>query len=395
MPSNSLNSADAPEWSREADYSPTVAAALRGAYRSLRLTSGRLDAQAWAHQHLSACLRLPMSLRQRMRAHYVLGMSFAAVGDVSKALGCLDEVLELATRLRDFYAYAECAYLCGSVLRATSHGMAAASYLTRALEALRGVNADTGMSLDPALEVDILLSLSGQEFLLAQFQSAAYYLTEARQHLHATRDQFRQSATIEWIVALLDRWRGSPASALPHALAAADMLAKVDSPASYGRIQTIVADVILDLAETMPDASYAKTNYLLLAEPHVEQALALARVHDARDEGGEALARLAYVRYSRLNGTSNDRPQAIAEIVQLAERTHDMPLLGQAMTCMGNELASRGEEERAMHCYRAALDVLAEHEVPVLGIWPRRALLIASEMEGEQIKSVGLSDVAE
>ena len=395
MPSNSLNSADTPEWSREADYSPTVAAALRDAYRSLHLTSGRLDAQAWAHQRLSACLHLPMSLRQRMRARYVLGMNFAAVGDVSKALGCLDEVLELTTRLRDFHAYAECAYLCGSMLRATSHGTAAASYLTGALEALRSVSADTDMSLDPALEVDILLCLSGQEFLLAQFQTAAHYLAEAKQHLHAIRAQLRQGASIEWIVALLDRWRGSPATALQHALTAADILTKMNNPASYGRIQTIVADIALDLAETMPGESQGKTDYLLLAEPHVMHALALARVNDARDEGGEALARLAYVRYSRLNGTSDDRPQAIAEIIQLAERTHDMPLLGQAMTSMGHELASRGEEEQAIHCYQAALDVLAGHEVPVLGIWARRALLIASEMEGEQIRSIGLSDVVE
>src|SRR5690348_1314393 len=270
MRSNSLFVADAPEWSAEPGYSSTVAEALRHAYHTLHLTSGRLDGQAQAHERLAACLHLPMSSRQRMRAQYVLGMSFAALGDVSKALGCLDEVLELALGLRAFEAYAVCAYLCGAILGAVSQCQAATRYLALALETLREAGANSDESPNPALEVDILLSLSGQHFLLASFQTTERYLIEAKERLQPTGDSRKQAALLEWITALLLRWRGDSAAGLHHALAAADVLAELNTTPSYGRIQTVVAEIALDLAETTPaeGSHQSKTAYLMLARPY-------------------------------------------------------------------------------------------------------------------------------
>jgi tetratricopeptide (TPR) repeat protein len=382
MRSNSLFIADAPEWSAEPGYSPTVAEALRDAYRTLRLTSGRLDSQAQAHERLAACLHLPMSSRQRMRAQYVLGMSFAAVGDMSKALGCLDEALELALGLRAFEAYAVCAYLCGAILGASSQRQAATRYLALALEALREAGAGTEQSPDPPLEVDILLGLSSQHFLLARFQTAERYLIEAKERLHPTEDSRRQAAMLEWITALLLQWRGNAATGLHHALAAADTLAGSNNAPSYGRIQTVVAEIALDLAEMAPaeGSLQGKTAYLVLAHPYIDRALALARKTGAQDEPGEGLALLAHVRYARLSGADNDGLGEIETVLRTAKWLNDIPLQGQAMTSMGHELAARGDEEQAANCYRAAVDTLTLSEVPALGIRARRGLLLASEM---------------
>lgn len=385
MRSNSLFVADAPEWSAEPGYSPTVAEALRDAYHTLHLTSGRLDGQAQAHERLAACLHLPMSSRQRMRAQYVLGMSFAALGDVSKALGCLDEVLELAFGLRAFEAYAVCAYLCGAILGAVSQCQAATRYLALALETLREAGANSDESPNPALEVDILLSLSGQHFLLASFQTTERYLIEAKERLQPTGDSRKQAALLEWITALLLRWRGDSAAGLHHALAAADVLAELNTTPSYGRIQTVVAEIALDLAETTPaeGSHQSKTAYLMLARPYIDRALALARKTGEQDESGEGLAILTHVRYARLSGADSDGLGEIAMVLRTAKWLNDIPLQGQAMTSMGRELAARGDGDQAMNCYRAALDTLALSEVPAIGMWARRSLLLASEMSNE------------
>lgn len=191
---------------------------------------------------------------------------------------------------------------------------------------------------------------------------------------------------LEWITALLLRWRGDAATGLHHALAAADALAELSTTPSYGRIQTVVAEIALDLAETAPaeGSHQGKTAYLMLARPYIDRALARARRTGEQDEPGEGLALLTHVRYSRLSGEVSDGLGEIETVLRTAKWLNDVPLQGEAMTSMGHELAARGEEDQAMACYRAALDALALSEVPALGMPARRSLLLASEMGNQR-----------
>jgi tetratricopeptide (TPR) repeat protein len=326
------------------------------------------------------CLARPMSYRQRMRVFYVLARSAVGERDLSAAAIFLDEALGLALRLDDLSACAEIAYLHASVSSERQEFGVAADYCDISLEALHMLSDGITGSVDAAFELDVLVSLSVHDFLRARYDMSVACIGEARHLIALAPKRPLQAAAIEWMAALLDRWRGELPGALQHAMTASEVYAGSGALALDARIQSVVADIALDLAESFPAEGphHARDAFVELAGPYAKRAVQLAR--EAQSAAGVGLGLLTRARYRRARGRHTEGIPTIAAVAHQAHQLGDVPLLGQAHTALGHELAARGETEAALNCYRTALDVLARSDASAMAVWPRRALLRASEM---------------
>src|SRR5205823_4055465 len=113
----------------------------------------------------------------------------------------------------------------------------------------------------------VLTTLASFEFMAARHSEATGHLDEARGRLASLPRCDMGYATVDWISALLYRWRANPEPALKLALAAADVYRKADIPNSNARIQAVVADVALDLAQYYPPGD-ARSAFLTIADPY-------------------------------------------------------------------------------------------------------------------------------
>src|SRR5262249_39172429 len=105
----------------EPPYSLIVGEALTRAYSAVAGAPAQIDAYRLAQISVFPYLPLPMSERQRMRIFYILGMAYVATDDLLPALGCLYEAMEVALRLNDLGACAECAYLVAAIMSSLEH----------------------------------------------------------------------------------------------------------------------------------------------------------------------------------------------------------------------------------------------------------------------------------
>jgi tetratricopeptide (TPR) repeat protein len=359
----------------EPGHSDTVAAILMIAYGCLKL---RLHRKACAC--VTQCLARPMSYRQRMRVFYVLAMSAVGERDLLAAAIFLDEALGLALRLDDLGACAELAYLHSSISSERQEFAVAADYGDISLEALHMIGDGANRPVDAAFELEVVVGLSIHNFLRGQYQNSMSCVEEARRLIPLAPKRPLQAAAIEWMAALLDRWRGDLSGALHHAMAASEVYAGSGGLALNARIQSVVADIALDLARSFATDGphHARDAFIELAGPYAKRAVQLAaKAQSASDQG---LSLLTRARYRRTRGGNAEGIPTIEAVAHMANQLGDVPLLGQAHTALGDELAARGEAEAALNCYRTALDVLARSDASAMAVWPRRALLRASEM---------------
>jgi tetratricopeptide (TPR) repeat protein len=329
-----------------------------------------------------------MSERQRLHVCYILALAYAADGKFAQALRWLDMALELGVALDDLGALAELLYLHGVASSRLLRYQEAAADHWDCLALLRNRDSDPNPA-DLAFELDVVEQLAEFEFLLAHYDRSASLLESAARLVPAAPEQRTEAAGLEWVRAQLYRWRGEKELALRHAMAAADVYAAIGSPAASGRIQTVVADIALDLAETFPPLPAgprlggANSAFVTLAAPYVERALHLA--HESQDMEGEGMALLARARYSRARQLNEDRLPAIEGVARTAQRLEDMALLAQAQTALGHELAARREGEASLVCYRQALDTLQGSDMPALGVWAHRAIAHADELRSDDV----------
>jgi hypothetical protein len=141
----------------------------------------------------------------------------------------------------------------------------------------------------------------------------------------------------------------------------------------------VVADIGLDLI--MPVGTGIPRHY---REDVLEQArlcLAEALGGLTGDPAGECMALLAQARLSRALGINENRAGNLESLGHVAEHLHDLPLLAQVYTALGDEFASSGESAREsqFNCYRRALGVAESSEAPAYSVWARRALLYGAE----------------
>jgi tetratricopeptide (TPR) repeat protein len=367
---------DLPAWESADGYSPEVAKVLSNAYRHLRHISARLDTFANVYQLVIGHIDHLMSARQRMHASYLLGSACMAIGEPALALDYLGEALEIATLgLEDAKASAVLAYLHGIAHSWLLQYREAADDLCDVLDIVRAL-AEESSPKTSAFELTVLGNLAGFEFIVTEYEKSMQHLREATPLLRQRKDHMLGVGTIEWIWALIYRWRGKTSEALHRALVASEYYASGDAPASLGRIETIVAEIALDQAEFFGRGD-SHSAFLTIAGPYVHRGLALAR--ESHDAMGECLALLTQARLSRVAKRNEDRIPDLERIIKTARRAGDGALLASSMTELGHELILRSETSSALRCYHKAVLLAETCGTPAMGRYAERALLLHQE----------------
>lgn len=308
-----------------------------------------------------------------------MGMAQASLDRYHEALERLETACDLSVELDDPAAIVELSFLCGCLTRNQLQLSTATSYFEVALVAFEQLpDADQSLHVDTAFA--LLIQLAFVTFYQAHYDETATHLEKARRLAPHTSSPAQSRADIDWVEALLNRWRGQSETGLHQALAFVDVIAQEASPLSVVRAKLLVADLALDcIAHTFPGKPRAAQPLLALARPYVQDAVALAR--SAQDSSGLGLALLADVRLSRLEGRDAPRVATIEHVFGVARQLGDIALLTQAHTALGDEFRFEGEKEAALACYRESLHALEPSDIPALGIWPRRSIGLIADVK--------------
>ena len=363
------------EWQDERNYRFDVRNDLFATWADIRDDENRVRALFHAFERLARYDDMPISAHQRMAIQKIKAKFYAAIGDTKQALDALDAGLFLAVTFPDNGALVDLLLLRATIHQSVLRLRDAANDIEYSLSILND-EGDEDVPADGAMALSGLIRLAGLRFYLAQYVTAEERLRDARRLIaHVLADPI-QSATIEWIQANLERWRGQPERALRHASAAANVFCESQNLGTAARVQALVADAALDFAATFA-AEGDRENQIRFALPHIQIAQEFAT--EGVDEIGKGMVRLTLARYSRLCRRDEDRVTIIEDVAGLARRDKDDALLAQAFTALGDELLFQGKREQGMNLYRAVLEVLRGSDVPALEVWARRPLLYAAE----------------
>ncbi|GAC1454774.1 MAG: hypothetical protein PVSMB4_15350 [Ktedonobacterales bacterium] len=378
-----LHRPDDPWWHRNRQYSFPVAQALRDAYDEIVRRRPATQGYQRARAHLMPYTFYPMCKPQRLLVTYVLAMSYAAEREYGSALEALNEALNLVEELGDRGAFAELAFLRAAAHRAQCQYVEAARYHRVCIETLWELGMTKGNeAVDPALELSCLVDLAAVQTMLADFAAADWCLHESQRLSLEVPEARLEAGMIPWVRAVSGRYRGDLASALRDAMHACDIYADAaaGAPAAQARIQIVVADIALDMAEQAKEGKRytARSAHLRLAAPYVKQGLKLAR--SGGDRTGEGLALLAHARYARLTKRNTSRQGTIESVLRLADDLDDPTLRGQAYIVLGQERAAQGESiDAQVDCYDRATEELSGTDLRAIAMLARRAALRARE----------------
>lgn len=373
----SLRFPDLALWHADARYSVPVRLALVRAYSLLQQAPRQIARYADAMAVIEPVVEAPMSVRQRVRMYYVIGMAFSGVRDYESALVWLDKAVDLAYEQADPGDLLDLLYLRGAVNRGALHYGEAALDYREYLAIAEGQGPFRPDALDTPITLDAILQLAGAEFFRANYTTAQRLLERAAPLLPyppdsaVDSDRMLLTGTYAWFQSQLYRWRGMPEGALLHAAAAARIYTEHGSPASAARSQLVWAHIALDIAARAPHEGERRF-LATVALPHIELAQGLVR--EAGDPIGECLCTLIRTRMSRLAGQHEDRISAVEQVVRRGRLLDDEAVLAQAFTALGDELAAQGDLEAAVHRYRDVRMLLDGSEVPALEVWARRAI---------------------
>lgn len=366
-----LHTVEMPGWQNERDHDREVHDALTRAMS--HVAPGQTPDFLAAEACIAAVKDTCMSARQRIRVLYLTAQAQAAREQTYAALATLDDALALAMETEEHEATVELLHLRGILHRRISYFEDAVADCHDCLAILRAHR-----EMSHAQSVDTWLAMFVQlgsfEFALAHYDAAEVALMEARLLAPAATQSAKELATIEWMQAMLDRWRDQPEAALVHAAEAAHFFAGADSPINAGRIQQVMADILVDIAlrrEGSRDALLRET-LLELARRHA--ALAAEYAARAGDSVGSQVTALIQLRLRRAAGIEEDRLPAIEDAMRAALELGDVSTLAMAQTTMGDELAARGERAAAISWYRRVLDTAAESQTPALARWAQQAI---------------------
>jgi tetratricopeptide (TPR) repeat protein len=356
------------------DYSSTVADELKKAYKL-------------AHIHLlaeaAACVRpllsTTMTRIQRVRVLYILALAASADHTQSSwAVERIDEALELTIAVEDLDACTTLAYLGATTLHNQQHFDAADRYYRLAIDALR--THTTGVEEDRNLEYDLLLGRATEAFSCARYKHATHYLREAQRVPVSDHGREMRAARLEWLEALLARWRGEKHAAMRHVEAAYKIYTAHGGTLEVARLHIVYADVILDYALPLTTSATisGQSRILLQAEPLLLHALPITQV--VADRAGEGMALLAHARYL----AASDKVSEALHIVDLVEaigiELFDQPLIAQVFTTRGAILAASGDIDAALNNFRFVLDAVKGSDALAYGRWARHALRHQEEM---------------
>jgi tetratricopeptide (TPR) repeat protein len=305
---------------------------------------------------------------------YVLGKACMAVGEATLAYEYFSEgvllLLDNEDHINDIKALLQLAFFRSTASSWRLRYREAADDLLDCREILRTLN-ETDVTAMLTFEVDVLADLAGFEFMFEEYDEAMGHLQEAGRLLGQVPRNELGPAHVHWIWALLHRWRGDLPQALLSAQSAATIYTVGDSLVSLGRLQTVVGDIALDLAEYFPEGD-VRDSYIMLSTPYVAQALNLA-ISNA-DITGEYLALMLNARRTRARGYGSVDVSLYDRAIRHAERYGDIALLTNVYTQLGQEFGAKGDGEQAAVCFGKALSTCEKSDVSALGIWARRAL---------------------
>lgn len=368
---NSLDIPDHPSWRTDPRYSWSAARWLAHAYAAI--IARKTDPRSFdkARTFAARCLEVAKSPPQRLRACYVLAMAHSAWGEHATAVHWVDEALELGVKLDDHSALRDLLYLRGVVNTERLRYRAAAEDYDDCLTLLRAQPDRKVSAAVVAFEVNVAVQHAGGLLMLAEPEAVASVLADARSLLMEWPAREVEATSIEYVQAYAHRIGGLPDMALLPALRVAAVYTERASLESASRAHLFATDVVLDMAERAPDGT-DRGGFLEMAQPHMQLAVSLAK--EAGDVGAMAMWQLRQARFDRVACANEASADTIEEVVRGAWRRGDTPLLTDAYTLLGDELASRGERESALTCYRCALEVVDTSEHPGMGIWARRKL---------------------
>jgi tetratricopeptide (TPR) repeat protein len=370
---------DAPAWHTSTGYSHEARVALQNAYAAMRMAQQDPDAYRRAYVAVIPLRANKLCLQQRMNSEFILAQAYASEEDLAEAAASAETALEVAYMLKDKPAEVELQYLRGNVADAELQIGQARDYYTASLQTLRSLAVDA-TPIDPTYELTLLIRSTAMSFEMANYDAAYKYLAEAL----ILRDSWlpeaqKESAYMVWLGAQLLRWQGGLNEALPTAMTAADQLLTSGPPMMAGRMQTVVAETALDLADTFArqDVPGGRQAFASLAAPYARRARRLAR--ETGDQIGTLLARLAIARGNRLLGSPSGRIQAVDTIVRAAKRAGDDAVLGRALTILGEEFEAGLQIDAACDCYQRAWRLLESHQLYAMALMPHRAFLRLNE----------------
>lgn len=363
---------DTPIWRREPDYSYDVGAALYKAYALLALTSDQESLWLDLSQILSKIVPQRMARPQFRNVCFLMGMVYAAQARYEEALAFLEDACDLSVEMEDVPAIADVTFLCGCLARNQLHLSEAAHYFEVALAAFQQLP-DSEQRATADKQFDTWIQLTFATYYQAEYEKATHQLEHARRLLAQTSSQSLGKADIEWVEALLSRWRGDWDIGLHQARTTAEVISLHTSSASIVRAKLLVADIALDCVENRsPGTQHHVRAFITEAAPYIHDAMTLAR--SAHDRAGLGLALLADARLSRLEGKDAPRVATIEAVFDLARQLGDTALLAQAHTALGDEFRDTGQQSAALLCYSATLDALAPSDIPAVGIQAQRQL---------------------
>ncbi len=359
-------------------HSPTFAHVLKGAYAHLAL--GQFDD---AERLVEPYQTWPMSVGQRLRQMFILGAAAHRREDFQQSIAYLEQAVDLSLVLDGRAEYAQLALLSAEA----HHNLQA--FGTAATIAQNGLNAwlDLKKSDDPVdvnVEIDLRSRCSIELFLGGHYQDAlkqcylAQTLTRAQP---ASRAMALRSASLDWTIALLHRWRGQYKLAQQHVLLALSIYERLGSPAELARLQIVAADITLDMMVPLGSGIMYHYREDLLQQSHVYVSRALKAL--SSDPAALCMARLAQARLQRALGVNADGFVQLQSLSHIAKQLHDLPLLGQIYTALGDEFGAAGKAEREsqLNCYRRAVGVVESSQAPAYMVWGLRGLLQKEEFE--------------
>jgi tetratricopeptide (TPR) repeat protein len=359
-------------------HSPTFAAVLAKAYLQLEL--GRFEE---AERLVRPYQTWPMSQGQRLRQLFIFATAVHQRLQYQQSIAYLEEAMALSMALDARAEFAELALLCAEAHHNLQDFGAAAVIAGQGLDAWMTLK--TGH--DPteiSTEIDLRDRYSVELFLCGCYQDALRQCYAAQKLTHAqpaSKQAVLRLAALEWTIALLHRWRGNYPLAHQHVLGALSVYERLGSPDELARLYIVAADIILDRIVPMGVGIPYHYDYELIhrAQIYVSNAL---HAGDA-DAAASCMARLAHVRLSRALAWNEDRFAQLESLGHTAEQLHDLPLLGQVYTALGDEFGAAGKSglESQLNCYRRAIGVVESSQAPAYSVWALRSLRRQEEHE--------------
>jgi hypothetical protein len=353
-----LRRPDAPAWLGHPDYSWEAAAMLRTAFARLESPNTPANEYLWACMDVARWHDAKIAPNQQVRTSLLFARAHEADHEYSDAVRYVDRALEIASEGRGLDEYPDLLVYHAKLQRALLHYDVAFQDIRDSLVLRTAHVHGDPTRIEPNLRLELLALQANYALQSAQFECAEQLVTQAIKLIPLAPKSPLTVGDVIWVRARLNWCRGLNSQALEDALHVDTIYSKYAPPDSYGRLQSVIAQIYLDLADELPidAAGTKKTFYLREALHAMVKAEKLARQWN--DPPGSTIAQLTRLSWDRLSGHSSDRIGTLDGIIYEVRR-HDDALLAQALISRGDELAACGEPELAGNLYRqtiAALD---------------------------------------